>query len=96
MASYYCSCWICCESDCSWFIAFLLLEDMSCERRSFSRMSCLFCYMSLFKEILASLVLDNIKEIISVPDWSIDRLSIADMFSLIYCWLRLTPRLAVD
>ncbi len=75
IASYYWSCWICCDKDCSLFIAFLFVEFTSWLRRSFSLRSCLFCSISLFKEILASFVLDKINEIISILLESPDRLT---------------------
>lgn len=70
------------------FIAFLLVEFMSWLNLSFSLISCLFCSISLFKLILASLVLDKINEMISVPLVSPERLRTFDVFNLLSCWVR--------
>ena len=69
------------------FIAFLLVEFISWLNLSFSLMSCLFCSISLLRFILASLVLDKINEMISVPLVSPERLRTFDVFSLFY-WVR--------
>jgi len=69
------------------FIAFLLVEFMSWLNLSFSLMSCLFCSISLLRFILASLVLDKINEMISVPLVSPERLKTFDVFNLFY-WVR--------
>jgi len=70
------------------FIAFLLVEFMSWLNLSFSLISCLFCSISLFKLILASLVLERINEMISVPLVSPERLRKFDVFNLLSCWVR--------
>lgn len=68
------------------FIAFLFVEFISWLNLSFSLKSCLFCSISLFKFILASLVLDKINEMISVLLLSLDRLRTVDVLSL-FSWV---------
>lgn len=87
VASSYWSCWICWDRDCSLFMAFLFVEFMSWLRRSFSLMSCLFCSINLFKEILTSFVLDKIKEMISVLVVSVERFNGPELLGLTYWWV---------
>ena len=66
-------------------MAFLFVEFMSWLRRSFYLVSCLFCSMSLFKEIFASFVFDRISDIKSVPLDYTDLFRRVDVLSL-FSW----------